>query len=138
MGIVDGGTILMSKYAIEQQDVLEAITEDGGDVVFPGAIPGTPPAYNELTGVWTGGTDATDVTGKALQIEDDPMRFQGLGLVTSNPITLLIAAKNLGIRPVPGMVFRFGGTTYTIANGGVEALDPAGDGPIYYDVVGSA
>jgi hypothetical protein len=127
---------MTTKYAADAADALEMIAEAGATVTFPGAVPGTPGVYDPLTGTWSGGTGATDATGSAVQIEDDPERFQSIGLVLVNPITLLIAAKNLAITPAPGMLFLWASRMYMVKD--VEAVDPAGDGAVLYTVIGSA
>jgi hypothetical protein len=127
---------MAGKYDAVAERTLKVIAKKGGDVVFPGAIPGVPGVYNPLSDTWTGGTGATDATGKAVQIPDDPERFAAIGLVTQNPVTLLVAAKNLGITPTPGRAFTWASRTYTIKD--VEAVDPAGDGAVMYTVIGGA
>ncbi len=127
---------MAGKYDAVAKRTLAVIAKRGGDVLFPGATPGTPGVYNPLTDTWTGGTGATDATGKAVQIPDDPERFKAIGLVTSNPVTLLIAAKNLGFTPAPGMRFVWASRSYSTKD--VEAVDPAGDGAVLYTVIGGA
>lgn len=125
---------MSGKYDQVAKRTLAVIAKKGGAVVFPGVLPGTPPTYNPLTDTWSGGTGATDATGKAVQIPDDPERFAAIGLVTQNPVTLLVAAKNLGFTPAPGMRFRWASRDATVKD--VEAVDPAGDGAVMYTVIG--
>lgn len=116
-------------------DALEAITESGGVVTFPGAIPGTPATYDEATDTWSGGTAPTDAAGVALQVKSNPDTFRALSLVLVNPVTLKIAAGGLAITPVVGMAFLWADIAYVIKS--VETLAPSGD-PIIYTVIGSA
>jgi len=114
-----------------QTRVLNAIKKHGSDVTFPGAISGT---YDPATDTWSGGAPGAAVVGKAVQTKDDPERFQALGLVLTNPVTLMIAAKGLGVTPAPGQSMTWAGKTYSIVD--VESVGPSGEA-IYYSVTGS-
>jgi hypothetical protein len=125
MGIYDGAA----------QRALAAIAKKGAPVLFPGAIAGTAGHYDEATDTTTPGSAATDATLRAVQIEGDPDRFQALKLILSNPVTLLIAAKDASITPAPGMAMIWAGTKYTVRD--VEPLAPDGNA-IIWTVIGSA
>lgn len=109
---------------------LVTITAKGATVTFARA--GSGGVYDPVTDTWSGGSDAP-ASGKAVQIPDNPLRFQALGLTTANAITLLIAASGLSITPVPGDVFGWSGTFYTAKD--CEAVAPDGV-PILWTVVG--
>lgn len=99
---------------------LATITRKGGPVVF-------------LSDQFTGGSIATDVTGRAVEIPGDPDVYLALGLIGSNPVTLLVAAKDLTITPKPGVRFTWVSTTYTVKT----ATPVAPDGtPILWTLVG--
>jgi hypothetical protein len=117
-------------YADVSARALAQITRKGGPVVF---TVGTAPVYTPSTGEWTAGTLAT-VTLRAIQIEDDPERFSALGLVLTDPVTLLIAASGASITPAPGMPFAWAGVGYVCKN--VEAVAPDGT-PIIWTMIGS-
>lgn len=111
--------------------VLNAITDKGQDVTFPGT--GTP-VYDPATDTWSG-SGGSDVKGKAVQTRSDPDKLKAANLVLLNPVTLMVAGSGLGIVPEPGMSFSWSGKTYT-----ARLVDPHGpDGtPIYYTVTGEA
>lgn len=77
------------------------ITRKGAPIVF-------------LADAWKGGTINSETTGRAVEIPGDPDVYLALGLVASNPVTVIVAAKDLGITPAPGIAFRWVATTYTV------------------------
>lgn len=103
-------------YAALAQDALEMIEEFGAPVVF-------------LAGPWTN-APATDVTGTAVQIEDDPETLARLGVAVANPLTLLVAGKDLpaGFRPQAPQRLRWSGDDLTIH--ATEPLAPKGVGDV--------
>lgn len=111
---------MTTKYATEQQDALEMITESGAAIVF-------------LADAWTGGSIASDTTGQAVEIPGDPDAYRALGLVASNPVTVLVAAKGLGVTPRPGVSFRWAARVYTVTT--ATPLQPDGD-PILWTLIG--
>lgn len=121
-------------HTLLAQRILAAITANGGTVTFPGGSD-TPQDYDAATDTWSGGSSVGDVTGKAVQTKSDPDRFTAAGLVLANPVTLLIAAKDLAIVPTPGMAFVWAGTQYT-----AKLADPHGvdEETLYYNVAGDA
>ncbi len=72
----------MSKYSDVAAGVRVDLADAGGTITFPGAF---------------AGADSPDVTGVALQLEDDPTVYEKLGLIFSNPVTVMIAASELEI-----------------------------------------
>jgi hypothetical protein len=98
--------------------------------------------YDEDTGLWVEGVDAT-ASSYAMQLEDDPAlyaQYAAKGLTLQAPITMWVAAGGLAFAPEPkysGVPVRFvwAGRTYT-----VKASEPfAPDGtPIYWTVIGDA
>jgi hypothetical protein len=75
------------------------------------------------------------VTGSAVEAPGDPDIYLSLDLVRSNPVTLYVAAKGLGVIPTPGMNMTWAGRPYT-----VRLATPTGpDGvPILWTLVGSS
>lgn len=122
---------------IYDDDIAEAyddIVEAGADLLFV-AGGGSQPVYDPVTDEWTnpGGT-TTSVGGKAVQVAGDPDRYAALNLVLVNPVTLLVAAKNLTTKPKVGMQVAWAGELYTVRD--VEPTAPDGTA-IIYTVVGS-
>jgi len=123
----------MGQYDAVAQRALAAITRKGGPVTFPGT--GTPPTYDPATDTWSGGAAGADVVGRAVQIDGDPDRFAALNLVLVNPVTLMVAASGLTVTPAVGMLFTWGGLTYSLKD--KEEVKPDGQTPIIYVVTGS-
>lgn len=121
---------MAGKYDAVATRALATIARKGSPVTFGATTGGT---YNPLTDTWSGGT-ASAITGQAVQIEGDPDRFAALNLVLVNPVTLLVAAKDLDVAPEPGMTFTWASKVYTIKD-----VDPtAPDGvAVLYTVTGS-
>lgn len=126
----------MSVYDGVATRALKTITAKGAEVTFPGAaVGGTEPTYDPLTDTWSGGSAGAAATGRAVQIDGDPDRLKALNLTLVNPVTLMIAAKNLGVTPVPGKSMTWAGKTYSL----VDIQDVGPDGvPIIYVVTGTA
>lgn len=103
-------------YAAIALRTLTMITKFGGDVTFI--------------------ADPSDVTGKAVQVADDPETIAALDLVARNPVTLKVAAQSLALVPAAGMLFDWGGTRYVAKS--VEAIRPDGATAIVYTVIGAA
>ena len=122
---------MASIYDAVATRALATITAKGGTVTFNRASAGA--VYDPATDQWTGGA-ATPATGKAVQITDNPLRFQALSLSTEDAITLLVAASGLGITPVPGDVFGWAGVFYSVKD--AEAVAPDGV-PILWSVIGA-
>lgn len=113
---------MTTKYATEQQDALDMITEFGAAIVF-------------LADAWKGGSIASDTTGQAVEIPGDPDEYRALGLVASNPCTVYVAAKGLGLTPAPGVAFRWASREYTVK--AATPLQPDGD-PIFWTLIGAS
>lgn len=122
---------MSSIYDAVAERALATITAKGATVTFARGATGA--VYDPITDTWTGGA-ATPATGKAVQVPDNPMRFQALSLTTQDAITLIIAASGLGITPVPGDVFGWNGLFYTAKD--CEAVAPDGT-PVIWTVIGS-
>lgn len=113
---------MTSIYDAVATRALATIEKNGADVVF-------------LADAWKGGAIAADVTGSAVEIPGDPDTYQKLDLIAVNPVTLLVAAKDLAVTPAPGVTFRWASTVYTVR----LATPVAPDGtPIIWTIVGSA
>lgn len=111
-----------ANYDAEATSALADIAEAGAPVVF-------------LADAWKGGSIATDVTGSAIEIPGDADKLRELGILVANNVTLLVAAKNLGITIAPLQRFTWGGTTYTVKF--PTPLQPSGT-PILWTVIGVA
>lgn len=109
--------------------VAQAIEKFGAPVTLIGSAPSV---YDPATDTWSGSAGA-DQTGQGIQVKDDPERFQSLGLVMQNPITLAVNAAGIN-KPVVGNRFIWSATTYTIVS--VEPIGLDGD-PIVYTVIGN-
>jgi hypothetical protein len=119
-----------SIYDPISQRALDTISKKGATVTFPGTNTGA--VYDPATDTWSGGS-TTAVAGKAVQTKGDVDRFKALNLVLVNPVSLLIAAKNLAVTPLPGMTFTWAGKNYTIKD--VDPVAPDGV-PILFKVTG--
>lgn len=121
---------MSAQYAAVAQRALASIARKGGTVTF---VTATPRKYNEDTGAWIGG-DPLTADGKAIQVPDNPMRFQTRNLVVSDPTTLIVAGSGLTVRPAPGMAMRWAGLIKNVVD--VEAFEPDGQTAILFTVVG--
>lgn len=121
---------MSSQYDAVAVRALATITKKGAEVTFARASAGG--VYDPATDTWSGGSSSSTV-GKAVQIPDDPQRFLALGLKTTDAITLMVAASDLGITPVSGDVFGWAGVFYTAKD--CEAIAPDGT-PILWLMVG--
>lgn len=80
---------------------LALITKKGAPIVF-------------LSDAWNGGPISADTTGYAVEIPGDPDTYFALGLVASNPATVLVAASDLGVTPQPGTAFTWASKRYVV------------------------
>lgn len=111
------------KYNAIAVRALATIKRNGSDVTL-------------LADAWRGGSIATDVTVKAVEVPGDPDTLEALNLVALNPVTLLIAAYGLSARLAAGVQFRWGGTVYTTKL--ATPVVPDGETFILWTVVGTA
>jgi hypothetical protein len=90
---------------------------------FTKTSPGT---YDPETDSYTGGTETT-VEGSAIKIKDSASsiaKYQALGLVLTDAITLLFTAEEYGDHPEVGSTVEWASQTYTVRS--VETLAPDG------------
>lgn len=109
----------MSIYTSDHAGALADLAEAGASVTFTFASPGT---YTASTGLFSGDTTTT-VTGAAIRIAGNPLRYQALGLTQTEAPTLLFAPTTFGSLPVLGASVTFGGVTYTVRDVEPLALD---------------
>lgn len=109
----------MTKYAPDHAGALADLAEAGSAVTFTFATPGT---YTASTGLFSGETTTT-VTGAAIRVTGNPLRYQALGLTQTEAPTLLFAPTTYGSLPVLGASVVFGGVTYTVRDVEPLALD---------------
>jgi len=112
-------------------DIFGPITQDlmsqlGKAVVY---VRPTLGAYNATTGQVATGTTAT-LNIKATVETPGPRDFPGIGIASGDRI-LSIAGADLTAAPAPGETFTFDGATYTIPEGGVEAIYSGEDVALY-------
>lgn len=100
---------------------LATITRKGALIVF-------------LADAWTGGSIAAATSGRAIEIPGDPDEYRALGLVESNPVTVIVAANGLSITPKPGTRFTWVAKTYTVKT--AVPVGPDGQ-PIIWTLVGA-
>ncbi len=125
---------MTSRYDAPAKRTLAMIAKFGADVTFPGT---SGRRYDDATDTWSGEDSAT-IIGKAVAGDhkvDDIARLEAQGLTLVDPVTLLIAAKDLEIVPVPDMRIEWGGKPRTIRD--VDTLAPDGVA-ILYTVVASS
>lgn len=123
----------MSNYDAISARALATISKKGGAVTFHET--GTASTYSASTDTWSGAVPASDVVGRAIQLEDDPKRRAARSLVLTNPLTLLVAASGLSITPMVGKTMTWNSVVYAIRD--VEVLAPNGTTPILFTIVGS-
>lgn len=127
---------MSNTYAADARDAYKDLREDGGPIVFTVQV--TAPVPDPTTGTWTPGTTGSLAT-RAVQLEDNPQELAQLtarGITVSNPVKLMVAAlSDTGVRwkPANGMPFVWSGDTCVVKS--YEALDPAGDGAIYFTII---
>ena len=127
---------MSNTYAADARSVYADLRADGGLIVFTVQL--TPPVHDPATGTVTPGTTGPLPT-RALQLEDDPERLAHLtarGITVDNPVSLMVASisdTGAPVRPTFGMPFVWGGDPCAVKS--TEALDPAGDTPIYFTVI---
>jgi hypothetical protein len=109
----------VTKYTADHAGALADIQEAGSAVTFTFASPGT---YTASTGLFAGDTTTT-VTGAAIRVTGNPLRYQALGLTQTEAPTLLFAPTTYGSLPVLGASVVFGGVTYTVRDVEPLALD---------------
>lgn len=125
-------------YAGIAQRALAQITRKGAAVVFPSA---SGRVYDEDTDRWIAGTPTT-ITGRAVQTEGDPDRFSALGLVLTDPVTLLVAGigftdaagASVAFEPALGAAFDWVGKRYTVRDLNPTAPDGSA---IVWEMTGS-
>lgn len=123
----------MGQYDAVAARSLATITKKGGTVTF--RPPSTQEIYNPVDDTWSGGAPAP-FAGKAVQIDSNPQRMASRGLSLVNPVTLMVAAKDLVAPPSAlGMLMDWASQSYAIRD--VETVAPDGATPILYIVVGS-
>jgi hypothetical protein len=122
----------VTAYAAEIESAAADIQDAGAPVTFSRGT-GT---YNDTTGNVSGGP--LTASSFAISVKGKPIRDLPGGLVLNQPITLLVAAKQLGsFSPLPNDKMTWGGTTYTVAPyEGVDPVMPDGTA-IMYRVTGS-
>lgn len=106
------------------------IAKYGAPVTF--TAPGTA-IYDSATGLWSDGTQPTSFTGTGISTRGQFDHMLPSTLVLNNPVTVLVAALNLGGTPEVKMIMTWGTTNYTVS--AVLPVAP-NDNPIYYIVVG--
>lgn len=128
---------MSNTYAADARDAYKDLREDGGPIVFTVQL--TPPVHDPNTGTVTPGTTGPLPT-RALQLEDDPEELAQLatqGITVTDPVKVMVAAlSDSGARwkPARGMPFTWGGDPCAVKK--FEALDPTGDAPIYFTIIG--
>lgn len=120
---------MASKYEKDARDTYATLAKEGGTVTL---FDVTPRTYDEDTRQWSGG-DPVVATQPAMQLEDDPKRFEARNLRVTDPLTLFIAAWQIGIVPAPLKTLQWGSRVATIKD--VEPLNIDGLQDISYTVV---
>jgi hypothetical protein len=99
-----------TKYDAVSARALATIARKGAAVAFSVVTIGV---SDPSTGLPPSSTTSV-ATGSAVEIPGDPDVYAAFNLVLLNPITLLVAAKNLGVTPAPGMAIAWASKSYTI------------------------
>jgi hypothetical protein len=120
----------VSQYTATAQRALATIRRKGAPITFNTLSPIT---FDEATGRSSGGTPVP-VPGFAVEDTSDPDRLAAIGLRLVDPVTLLVAAYGLAVKPVPELRFTWAGLEYYIRD--VTQVAPDGT-PVTYSVVGS-
>lgn len=96
-------------------------SSDRASAVADLAAAGMSVTFTPLTG--------SPVTLSAVQLPGDRKQYEALGLVQSNPITLL-AGNDAGDVPTLSSTFSVGAASFTVA--AVDPIAPAGDSIVCY------
>jgi hypothetical protein len=124
-----GARVSSTLYAPEQQSAAADIRSAGALVAFARANQ----AYNDTDGTLSGAP--ITATSHAIRVKGDPQRLAALNLRLVSPITLLVAALELGsYEPTADDSMIFAGQTYAVKD--VDPVAPDGT-PILYRVTGS-
>ena len=115
-------------YADTHAGALADIADAGASVTFTTISAGT---YTESTDTFSGGSTAT-VSGSAIEVKGDPVRYANLGLVQLEPHTLLFAASTYGNDVALGATVTWNSAVFTVK--AVDAVSPDGT-PIIARVV---
>ena len=116
-------------YAPDHSGAYADLLADGAPVTFAFVTQGT---YDPATDTFGAATTST-VTGAAIRVSGNPLRYSQLGLVQSESPTLLCAPTTFGSLPTLGATVTWGGTTYTVRD--VEPLAPDGTAILFRAVV---
>lgn len=108
----------MASYVTDHALALAELTEAGESVTFTVTNPGT---LDEATGLYSSGSTST-MAGYAVQEGGNLRRYQALGLVQENPVTLLFAPSTYGNVPSLGATVSWNSTTYRVRD--VEVITP--------------
>lgn len=122
---------MTGKYAAEWADALADVAEAGSPITFSKTVAGT---FNPSTGDSAPPTTQS-VTGKAIRTKGNPDTYLALGLIEAQSPTLFFVPDVYGVLPQLGMSALWGGTTYNVADGGIDPLDLDGKGAIAARIV---
>lgn len=118
--------MLTSAFADEHAAALEAIQEEGRPATFLRTTRTEDPDTGQTV------PSTSSVSGYAIRVKGDPLRFQALGIVERDVVVLLFAASTFGDEVRPGDTVRWpdtglpgSGKAYTVRD--VDAVAP--DGP---------
>jgi len=114
-------------YAETHADALATVTEAGAAAAFTMTLPGT---YDPSTDTWSSPSTST-VSGYAVQVKGNPIRYEALGLTQGEAATLLFTPTTYAQVPALGSKVTWNSTTYTVrdvtnvAPDGSAILSPA-------------
>lgn len=117
-------------YVSEWADALADVAEAGAPVSF--SDPSSGGTYNTDVGTMDGTAPVT-VTGKAVRVRGNPLRYQALSLIESSAPTLLFVPDIYGQLPTLDMSVPWAGETYNVKD--VSPIDPDGLGAIAAKIV---
>jgi len=108
----------MSIYAADHAGALADIAAAGAPVTFTKATS----TYDPATDTQTAGADST-VAGQAIRLPADPIKYQSLGLVQREAVTLLFAPTTIGQLPTLSASVTWNSLAYTVRDVEPLALD---------------
>ena len=111
----------MGRYAAEHASALVDFLDAGAAVTFTRTTGGT---YDQTTDTWTAPAVVSSITGAAIQVKPDTIKYQAMGLIQTEAPTLTFVPTTYGDTPSLDDKVSWGGVEYTVQS--VQPVDPDG------------